>query len=59
MDVLWEARHHQSNLVGNVLNVNTGDWIRRDSGVRIDLPRIILQVFPTRLGLALTRITST
>jgi len=33
MDVLWEARHHQSNLVGNVLNVNTGDWIRRDSGV--------------------------
>jgi hypothetical protein len=23
----------QSNLVGNVLNVNTGDWVRRDSGV--------------------------
>merc|ERR1719418_365133 len=33
MDVLWAARHRQSNLVGNVLNVNTGDWIRRDSGV--------------------------
>jgi len=33
MDVLWGARHRQSNLVGNVLNVNTGDWIRRDSGV--------------------------
>ena len=23
----------QSNLVGNVLNVNTGDWVRRESGV--------------------------
>jgi len=33
MDVLWAARHRQSNLVGNVLNVNTGDWVRRDSGV--------------------------
>lgn len=33
MDVLWSARHRQSNLVGNVLNVNTGDWVRRDSGV--------------------------
>ena len=33
MDVLWASRHRQSNLVGNVLNVNTGDWIRRDSGV--------------------------
>ena len=33
MDVLWSSRHRQSNLVGNVLNINTGDWIRRDSGV--------------------------
>jgi len=33
MDVLWSARHRQSNLVGNVLNVNTGDWVRKDSGV--------------------------
>ena len=23
----------KSNLVGNVLNINTGDWIRRDSGI--------------------------
>ena len=23
----------QSNLVGAVLNVNTGDWVRRESGV--------------------------
>ncbi len=22
-----------SNLVGNVVNINTGDWVRRDSGV--------------------------
>ena len=33
MDVLWASRHRQSNLVGNVLNINTGDWIRRDSGI--------------------------
>jgi len=33
MDVLWAARHRHSNLVGNVLNVNTGDWVRKDSGV--------------------------
>ena len=33
MDVLWSSRHRQSNLVGNVLNIHTGDWIRRDSGV--------------------------
>jgi len=33
MDVLWSSRHRQSNLVGNVLNVNTGDWVRRESGV--------------------------
>ena len=33
MDVLWAARHRGSNLVGNVLNVNTADWVRRDSGI--------------------------
>ncbi|XP_023336355.1 ER degradation-enhancing alpha-mannosidase-like protein 3 [Eurytemora carolleeae] len=33
MDYLWTARNRQSNLVGAVLNVNTGDWVRRESGV--------------------------
>lgn len=33
MDVLWSSRNRLSNLVGNVLNINTGDWVRRDSGV--------------------------
>ena len=33
MDVLWASRHRQSNLLGNVLNINSGDWIRRDSGI--------------------------
>lgn len=36
---MWAARHRQSNLVGNVLNVNTGDWIRRDSGVGAGIDR--------------------
>ena len=33
MDVIWQQRHRMSNLVGNVLNIQTGDWVRRDSGV--------------------------
>ena len=33
MDVLWTSRNRMSNLVGNVVNINTGDWVRRDSGV--------------------------
>ena len=33
MDVLWGSRHRMSNLVGNVLNIQTGDWVRKDSGV--------------------------
>lgn len=33
MDILWSSRHRMSNLVGNVLNVMTGDWVVRDSGI--------------------------
>ena len=33
MDALWSLRHRASDLVGMVLNVQSGDWIRRDSGV--------------------------
>lgn len=33
MDVLWRMRHRGTDLMGSVLNVNSGDWIRRDSGV--------------------------
>lgn len=33
MDYLWQQRHRQSNLVGNIININTGDWIRKESGV--------------------------
>lgn len=33
MDYLWQQRHRSSDLVGSVLNVHNGDWIRRDSGV--------------------------
>ncbi|XP_031780380.1 ER degradation-enhancing alpha-mannosidase-like protein 3 [Nasonia vitripennis] len=33
MDVLWKLRHRGSDLMGSVLNVNSGDWVRRDSGV--------------------------
>lgn len=33
MDELWNMRHRTSNLMGSVLNVDSGDWIRKDSGV--------------------------
>ncbi|KAK3866003.1 hypothetical protein Pcinc_028431 [Petrolisthes cinctipes] len=33
MDRLWSQRHRGSDLVGTVLNVHSGDWVRRDSGV--------------------------
>lgn len=33
MDVLWKMRHRTTDLMGSVLNVNSGDWVHRDSGV--------------------------
>ncbi|EEC03431.1 conserved hypothetical protein, partial [Ixodes scapularis] len=33
MDYLWQQRHRSSDLMGTVLNIHNGDWVRRDSGV--------------------------
>ncbi|KAF7696767.1 hypothetical protein HF521_005185 [Silurus meridionalis] len=33
LDVLWDKRQSGSNLVGTVINIHNGDWVRRDSGV--------------------------
>ncbi|XP_037911039.1 ER degradation-enhancing alpha-mannosidase-like protein 3 isoform X2 [Hermetia illucens] len=33
MDALWNLRHRGSDLMGTVLNIHSGDWVRRDSGV--------------------------
>ncbi|XP_034254051.1 ER degradation-enhancing alpha-mannosidase-like protein 3 [Thrips palmi] len=33
MDELWRLRHRSSDLMGTVLNIHSGDWVRRDSGV--------------------------
>lgn len=33
LDALWKHRHRSTDLVGTVINVDTGDWIRRESGV--------------------------
>lgn len=33
MDALWKFRNRASDLMGTVLNVHSGDWVRRDSGV--------------------------
>lgn len=29
MDVLWEKRQRGSDLVGTVINIHSGDWVRR------------------------------
>ena len=31
--VLWRSRHQSHNLLGSVINVHNGEWMRRDSGV--------------------------
>uniref|UniRef100_A0A665X1A1 alpha-1,2-Mannosidase n=1 Tax=Echeneis naucrates TaxID=173247 RepID=A0A665X1A1_ECHNA len=33
MDVLWERRQKGSDLVGTVINIHNGEWVRRESGV--------------------------
>ncbi|KAL4219236.1 ER degradation-enhancing alpha-mannosidase-like protein 3 [Mactra antiquata] len=33
MDYLWNQRHRSSDLVGTVINIHNGVWIRRESGV--------------------------
>jgi mannosidase alpha-like ER degradation enhancer 3 len=33
LSYLWDRRHRQSNLMGTILNVHSGDWIVRESGI--------------------------
>jgi mannosidase alpha-like ER degradation enhancer 3 len=33
MEVIWQKRNEHHHLVGNVINVTSGEWINRDSGV--------------------------
>jgi len=33
MDYLWKSRNRASDLIGTILNIHNGDWIRRDAGV--------------------------
>ncbi|XP_071948270.1 ER degradation-enhancing alpha-mannosidase-like protein 3 [Antedon mediterranea] len=33
MQELWSRRQRSSNLVGTIINIHNGDWVRRDSGV--------------------------
>ncbi|KPI96086.1 ER degradation-enhancing alpha-mannosidase-like 3 [Papilio xuthus] len=33
MDRLWMIRHRTSDLMGTVINIHSGDWVRKDSGV--------------------------
>lgn len=33
LDSIWRHRHRSTDLVGTVLNVDSGEWVRRESGV--------------------------
>lgn len=33
LDSIWEYRHQSTDLVGTVLNIDSGEWVRRESGV--------------------------
>ncbi|XP_052825291.1 ER degradation-enhancing alpha-mannosidase-like protein 3 isoform X2 [Octopus bimaculoides] len=33
MDYLWQQRHRVSDLVGTVINIHNGDWVRRDGDI--------------------------
>ena len=33
MEVIWERRHQGHDLVGTTINIHSGEWTRRDSGV--------------------------
>ncbi|XP_073439004.1 ER degradation-enhancing alpha-mannosidase-like protein 3 isoform X2 [Dendrobates tinctorius] len=33
LDFIWEKRQRSSNLVGVTINIHSGDWVRKDSGV--------------------------
>lgn len=33
MDELWNIRHRTSDLMGTIINIETGEWVRKDSGV--------------------------
>lgn len=33
LDALWSLRHRGTDLMGTILNVHSGEWIRRDSGL--------------------------
>nr|XP_021187519.2 ER degradation-enhancing alpha-mannosidase-like protein 3 [Helicoverpa armigera] len=33
MDRLWKIRHRTSDLMGTVINIHSGDWVRKDAGV--------------------------
>ncbi|KAI5641340.1 glycosyl hydrolase family 47 domain-containing protein [Phthorimaea operculella] len=33
MDRLWKIRHRTSDLMGTVINIHSGDWVRKDASV--------------------------
>uniref|UniRef100_A0A1I8HT13 alpha-1,2-Mannosidase n=1 Tax=Macrostomum lignano TaxID=282301 RepID=A0A1I8HT13_9PLAT len=33
LDALWSQRNLHSNLVGTVINIHNGDWVRKESGI--------------------------
>ena len=37
MDYLWQSRHKTSDLMGVVININNGDWVRKGGYMFVDV----------------------
>ena len=42
MDYLWQQRHRVSDLVGTVINIHNGDWVRRG---KLDFSILVFKFF--------------
>ncbi len=55
MEALWDSRHHTHNLLGSVINVSNGQWLKKGSTNTIIIEIIIIL---TTLSLFLLTILS-
>lgn len=44
LDVLWDKRQRGSDLVGTVINIHNGDWVRRGEDLPFSSPAVPLVV---------------
>jgi len=45
VNYLWQSRHRTSDLVGTVINIHNGDWVRRGTDVRLSARFLVYSLF--------------